>query len=205
MKSLKAILAVSISLICWAFTYLPGELQEVHFDIKPSSRLLLNGTSNINKFSCDCDNYNHSGKVVLEPSDKGYWQFHDAILSVKVKSFDCGHSGINRDMGIALKADKYPHITISLKSLFHDNKLQSFHVGEKRDLHAIVDIALAGTTKRTPIFVHVTRLSDNEYNISSEKELYMSDFGVDPPTALFGLVKVNDLINISINLDMVTS
>ena len=205
MKTSKAIILAITGIFCLAFTLLPGELQEVHFDIKPSSRLLLNGTSNINKFSCDCDNYNHSGKVVLEPSDHGYWQFHEAILSVKVKSFDCGHSGINRDMGIALQADKYPHITISLKSLFHYNKLNSFHVGEKRDLHAIVDIALAGTTKRTPIFVHVTRLSENEYNISCEKELYMSDFGVEPPTALFGLVKVNDLINISMNLDMVTS
>ena len=205
MKTAKAFLVSGISLLFLAFTILPGELQEVHFDIKPTSRLLLNGTSNINKFSCDCDDYNHSGKVVLEPSDKGYWQFHEAILSVKVKAFDCGHSGINRDMGIALKADKYPHITISLKSLFHDNKLQSFHVGEKRELHAMVDIALAGTTKRVPLFIHLTRLSGSDYNISANKDLYMSDFGVAPPTALFGLVKVNDLINISINLDLVMS
>jgi hypothetical protein len=205
MKTSKAILLTVLSLLSLAFTLLPGELQEVHFNIEPSSRLLLNGTSNINEFSCDCDSYNHSGKVLLEPSDKGYWQFREAILSVEVKAFDCGHSGINRDMGIALKAHKYPHITISLKSLFHDDKLQHFHVGEKRDLHAIVDIALAGTTKRTPIFIHVTRLSESEYNISCEKDLFMSDFGVDPPTALFGLVKVNDLINISIYLDLILS
>lgn len=179
-----------------------GNQQEIYFDIKPTSKLFFKGTSNINTFSCDCENYTHSGTVRLSELPSGNWVFDNAKLSVAISSFDCGHSGINRDMGKALKSDVYPNIVISLKEIVNNPALRALAPGKEQSLHAVVDISLAGVTRQCPLSITVKEFKPDHYRITGDKTLYMTDFGVDPPTALFGLVKVNDVINISLDLDL---
>lgn len=176
----------------------------MQFDIKPSSKLFLNGTSNINQFTCDCENYTHAGTVSLNESKVGNWIFQDARLSIAVASFDCGHSGINRDMGKALRSDKYPNIGITLKEIVNNASLRNLKPGTEQSLHVVVDISLAGATKEYPLQVKVREIKPDLFKITAEKKLFMSDFGVAPPTALFGLIKVNDMINISFDLEIST-
>lgn len=193
----------SLALICSLFL-LTGSVdqQEIYFDIKPTSKLFFKGTSNINTFSCDCENYTHSGTVRLSESPSGNWIFDNAKLSVAIASFDCGHSGINRDMGKALKSDVYPNIVISLKEIVNNPALRSLQPGTEKALHAVVDISLSGVTRQHPLNISVKEIKRDQFRITGEKTLYMTDFGVAPPTALFGLVKVNDVINISLDLEL---
>lgn len=178
--------------------------QRVQFDIKPSSKLYLNGTSNINEFTCDCENYTHSGTVSINESKQGNWIFEYARLSIAVAAFDCGHSGINRDMGKALRSDKYPKIGITLKEIVNNASLRNFTSGTEHSLHVVVDISLAGATREYPLQVKVRKIKPELFKITAQKKLFMSDFGVAPPTALFGLIKVNDIINISFDLEIST-
>lgn len=107
-------------------------------------------------------------------------------------------------MGKALRSDKYPNIGITLKEIVNNASLRNLKPGTEQSLHVVVDISLAGATKEYALQVKVREIKPDLFKITAEKILFMSDFGVEPPTALFGLIKVNDIINISFDLEIST-
>jgi hypothetical protein len=62
------------------------------------------------------------------------------------------------------------------------------------DLQANVHITLKETTKKEFLNAKVKVLGPNLFQVRGEKALQMSAYGINPPEALFGMIKVNDAI-----------
>lgn len=64
-------------------------------------------------------------------------------------------------------------------------------------------ITIAGMGRSVPIQARVRKMADNKLQIYAERPLKMSDFGIQPPTALMGMIKTND--DITIKLDLIVT
>ncbi len=122
-------------------------------------------------------------------------------VSVPVSSLE-GDGGrrMDRIMHEALDAGHHPEIVFVLHSLHRPQESPDTPVNGPSGsgplaLEARGDLTVAGTTRT--VLVHV-RLSDAEHGLQIEghADLRMTDFGIDPPTALLGVLRSRDDVTV---------
>jgi hypothetical protein len=172
------------------------QTQQVNSVILDDSKLTINGTSNVNDFECiydeefEEDTLSHTINI-----DEAIAEVEGEQLVLVVDSFDCGKRGINRDFRNTLKSDVYPTIELDLKKVIRVP-------GEP--ISAEVDITLAGVTKSYLVeFGEVKFYEEGFVEVLGTQPVQMSDFGIEPPRALFGLIKVNDELDINFTLRII--
>lgn len=171
------------------------------FHILSGSRLYLDGSSNVVKFTCHCDCYDpaqaHNFQLQTEASNL---QFSRTQIKFGTRALDCGHRGINTDMYQTLKADHYPHITIELLR----TKLPTTSATDQTfNAQALTAITIAGVRRQEWLNIRVQRQAPNKYRFTGAKPLSMASFGLEVPRPMMGLIQVSDLIEI--NLDLLVS
>ena len=170
------------------------------FQIEDNSKLYLRGSSNVNSFTCDCGDRFYTQALELEHQN-GYARFQHAELVMRAGNFDCHNRKIDQDMQKALKAKEYPLIRIVLKESRYTAQNLENHRNEWFPVQAQVDITITKVKKAQQILAKARMLDRNRVQLRGEKTLKMSDFGIDPPEALFGMIKVND--EITFHFDMI--
>jgi len=95
----------------------------------------------------------------------------------------------------ALKMDTYPRITYSLKKIKSIEKTDSGFLISANGL-----LSIAGTENPIELKVKVTLLPNGDILFESSKWLKMTDFNVDPPTAMFGALKTGDDISLDFKI-----
>lgn len=200
--SMKSVVALSLWVLCC--TVIVASSHEVPFIIEPQSKLYIEGTSNINSFECFCkDDFNRqSARVVIADNGRAL-SFIKTSLLLRTAALDCDNSKMNRDLCDALKSEDYPYIKIDL----HDARITqgSFDiVGSDVMLQSNASITITNVTRKVRIIVRGKRLGTGKFRFFATKELLMTDFGITPPTALLGLIKVRDAIRINFDITMQT-
>lgn len=165
------------------------ETTEVKSLIREGSKLSINGTSNVNDFECIYDEEFEADTL------KHIVQVEEAIvvlggdeLKLEIDSFDCGRRGINRDFRNTLKSKIYPNIQIELIKVIAQNGIP---------IEAEVLTTLAGVSNEYQIELKNISIRNSVSQVEGTLELTMSDFNISPPKALFGLIKVNDKLEIN--------
>jgi hypothetical protein len=163
------------------------------FQIEDNSKLYLSGTSNVNSFTCDCGDRFYTQSLEVEHQG-GHAQFQHADLTMRAGKFDCHNRKIDQDMQKALRAREYPLIRIALKESWYNTQHLDRNSHEWFSVKAKVDITITKVRKEHQILAKARMLDHNRVQLRGEKALNMSDFGIEPPEALFGMIKVNDEI-----------
>lgn len=157
------------------------------------SNLRINGTSNVNDFECvfngDFEESSLTHKVYL---GKDNLSVSGDSLALQIDSFDCGKRAINRDFRNTLKSSEFPNIVIHLSSIKRNSTTDS----------ALVSINLAGVSKEYALPLSNVKTENGNVVYNGFQSLKMTDFNIDPPTALLGLVKVRDELMIHFELVM---
>lgn len=175
------------------------EKAKKHYQIEDGSRLYLSGTSNVNSFTCDCED-RHAGRTLDTQINGGHARFSQAELQLSSRNFNCHNRKIDADMQKALKADQYPHIKVALVEAWQDAKCLNGGCKGWFDVQAKVHVTITKVTREEYIPAQARVLGPNRFQIRGEKALQMSAFGVNPPEALFGMIKVNDWISFHFDL-----
>ena len=165
----------------------PASMQELRVNPE-QTQLTIFGTSSIHDWEIEA---NHSIGTAEVTFENGQFSSIEALtFKVEVASLESGKSAMDDNTVEALKGDKYPFITYKLKSVNSTKK-----VGEDSILWTTGDLTIAGVTR--PINMEV-QLEDNSgsLTITGEVNLKMTDFKVDPPTAIFGTITTGDAIKI---------
>lgn len=169
------------------------------YQIQEGSKLYLKGSSNVNEFACSCGDQ-YEGQVMEVERKGGNARFHNVELRLKTKSFDCKNRKIDQDMQKALQADRFPHIKIALVETWQNPKCLEGECKDWFDVQAKVNITITNVTKLQSIPAKARILGPNRFQLRGENALQMSAFGISPPEAMFGMIKVNDWITFHFDL-----
>lgn len=178
---------------------------EVNYLIDASSRLYLNGKTNISSYECYCkDEFKPTALKGRKVVETGSAEFHNATLQIQTSLLSCRNKLMNRDMHKALKADQYPYIVIQLHDAIPADKFSELRFNTWYHYTANVSLTIAGVTKKTKLHIKVNKQGTNKYRLVSEKELLMSDFHVKPRTP-FNMIKIEDKVNINFDMTIIVN
>jgi len=163
--------------------------------IDPESKLAIYGSTNVNKFTCRMDCYVGTDTLKFV---KNYaaceLQFSRNLMTIPIRSFDCGSKQISKDFWKTLKSETYPKLDINFRSLNNLNIKDNGHI------RGVVDITLAGVTARYTILYVITLKNKNTILLKGTHSVNFADFDLEAPEKLQGLIKVNEELNVEFNL-----
>lgn len=166
------------------------------------SRLWLEGRSNINRFSCAARQYQLQARLQSPPiGDIAEAPTADGLflaLDIPVNDIRCGKDRMDRDLKNALKAERHAYIRFVLR----DARLLSAPTAERPSYHLQVqgDLTVAGVTRPISFEADGYRLADGRLQAVGQAAIQMTDYGVKPPTGLWGLIRAHDRLDVHFDL-----
>jgi hypothetical protein len=160
-----------------------------------SHKLTVAGTSTLHDWKCPALKLSANGDLNVQGSElRGV---NSLWLEVDPKSIKSDKEAMDEKIYEALKTDSYQKIT------FQMNKMKS--IEKKGDDWVIVaggNLTVAGVSKPIELTVEGKVLPGGDIEFSGSKTIRMTFFNVDPPTAMWGVIKAGDEITIAFNLTM---
>lgn len=148
--------------------------------------LVINGESNINKFS-----FSYMTPLLTGGDNAGMGAEDERIdFKIPVHQFKPGNPRMYDDFLTLLNAEEYPYIMISLMTGNPNRDINSGFSGNER-----ISVTIAGVTREYT--VNCTMVHCNEdLVLNGMQTVKLTDFGLIPPVRLKGIVKVEDKIDV---------
>lgn len=171
------------------------------FTVRPESRVILLGRSNINSWSCATSTFDAT--IAVDSSAR-----HDTdpalarrtirlTVRVPVRSLNCGRKRMNEDMYRALKADEFPDINYVLDTYVVDSARAA---SDSVTVRSVGELTVAGTTKMIEFRVRAARDTGGGLRGQAIGHLLMTGFGIKPPTALLGTIRVKNGLTVRVEI-----
>ena len=201
MKSFPIRSSIIILLIFVSTVSIAQETDSLVLLLTNKSELRIAGTSNINKFNCRLQqDFEQDTLHIVTKSINKELVFNHAKLRFFVSDFNCGHRPINKDFQEAMQAENFPTISLSVQKL---HSTDSFKFENKyADIRADIALELAGISRSYQIGFERIEIESKKLSFVGQKEVRMSDFQIDPPKALMGIIKANDDLVIHFNFEL---
>lgn len=185
---LSFILFVSLSSFC----PLNMEIGHKTIFISPQSELEIVGSSNVTNFKClfNIKNLDRPLRIGYTVGDDVIY-FHKSTLILENSHFDCGGKGINKDFNDLLRTKEYPQILLTLKEI---NKKSI----ASNKVKALVEIQIAGISQMYQVDVHAKQKEN--LHIDGKLKLNITDFNLEAPKKMLGMIVVSEEIEIVFNL-----
>ncbi|NJD11920.1 MAG: YceI family protein [Gemmatimonadetes bacterium] len=186
---------ISTAVLC-AFALLPAvpaAAQGPRLPLQPESRVWVDGTSNKNDWTVKATQL--SGFVNLQLK-RDALQIFAGGFTVAAQSLVSEHGVImDRLMQGALKSDVHAEIIYELVSA-------SATPGEggKYAVATQGRVTVAGVTKDVAQTVTAERLGNGQLRFTGSQPLLMSEFGMKPPTAMFGALRTANRVVVNFEL-----
>ena len=143
------------------------------------SKIEILGTSSLHDWESTAEQFTISGTI-------GSSVISDLNVEVQVSSIESGKSIMDDKTQEALKSKKFPKIIFKANELdLTDGKVSGPGT-----------LTIAGESRPFQIEAKALNQSNNNLLIKGEAKLKMSDYGVDPPTAMFGTLTTGDEVTI---------
>ncbi len=168
----------------------------VKWALTKSCSLKVNGSTNINKFSCVIPEYTEPDTLVLYTHKGGEEVKISGQMILSIKSFDCHNGVMTKDLRKTLKAEQFPKLTVTFISL-------SKYPNPARDesvISGIVNISIAGVNKRFDVAYRCTPDGLKGITLVGTKTVNFSDFNIIPPRKLGGMIKTNNMLDVEFTL-----
>lgn len=167
------------------------------YKVLPASKVEVSGTSTLSNWTVRSEEL--SGEISFTAAAKNVnstratqGTISQATVTLDVSSMksEKGETMDNK-MYNALKKDSYPVITFSLK--------RAMQLTGAATVAAVGEITLAGVTKSMTFDLNMD-VANDAFHFHGEKSLKLSDFQIEPPTAMFGQIETGDDITVSVDV-----
>jgi hypothetical protein len=190
MRILLLILASSLQLSLSSPT-----IKEVKWLVERNSKLIIDGRSNVNKFRCQIDQYDGLDTLnILYDTQTSKVVSLTGAIEVLAESFDCKNDMMTADLRKTIMADKYPNLRVEFLPINKPVKYYG-HMPTK----AIIQISLGGVCKEFELHYTLNKVNGSTLLVGSRKFLF-SDFNLEPPTKMLGMVKVENEFEVIFDL-----
>ena len=198
MRSSTVILASALALAATAVPRASGNAVGTAPLTVIAASVSIDGTSNIHAYTASTKTVRVSAievdgtpqgdrlDYVLKP---GALKGLDVVIAAA--SLSSPKDGLDKNMHKALKVEQHADITFRLRSLAADGS------GYK----AIGMLTIAGVERETTLALQVRR-KDATLAITGTTSVLMTDFGIQPPKAMMGMLKTDPKVQIRIELEL---
>jgi hypothetical protein len=185
------ILILTISLVSFS---IPADQKSVNgWIIEKNSSMSIEGSSNINEFTCDLREYLNQDTLRYTKDEKTKkLMFQNSVLNIEISKFDCHQKYITADFRKILKSEKNPCLKVKFISLDE--------VAVGGSVKGVVEIEIAGQIKRMDISYSVQQYGYAQLQLIGSKLMHFSDFKLTPPKKLMGLIHINENIKVNFHL-----
>jgi polyisoprenoid-binding protein YceI len=185
----------SILVVCFLYFPVVSSQNAIKF-LPDSSTIQIKGTSNLHEWEEKVQKFN----VILAFSYN-----NKEIKGIDKVQFSCSSASVEGESSImngkthdALKVEKFPDIKYTM------TEVESFQNNNGKISGSINgDLMLAGVTKKLNLTFTGTILS-NRIILKGSKQINMTDFKIDPPTAMLGTLKTGDTVELIYSLQFKT-
>ncbi len=151
----------------------------------------VNGSTNINKFSCSIPEYIRTDTLTCYRGNE-LPVVLSGRLGLPVVSFDCNNSMMTNDLRKTLKAKEFPSLNICFISLEKYPELTN----TQESITGIVNIELAGVSKRVVINYMISMDEQKIIHLVGTQTIRFSDFALVPPRKLGGMIRADDKLDV---------
>lgn len=152
-----------------------------------NGKITIDGTSTIHDWTENVEKF--TGSLTGKVKDGKLESISSAKIVVEVNSIKSGKSGMDDNTYKALKQKEHPQITYQLKSYNITGSTVSL----------TGSLSIAGVTK-TVSFKATYKMEGTKMVFTGSHTFKMTDFNIDPPTAVMGTIKTGDDITVKFNL-----
>jgi hypothetical protein len=192
---MKAIIWICIIVIISAFSSEAPVLRH-RFIVQPSSKLIISGKTNVNSFQCSTL-YCGKDTLVLREGGPGYKPvFEKGYVGLDASAFSCGMQLMTNDFGKTIKAKENPAIVIDFISF---ERVPVYGCTEET-FKGNLKISLGGVTNSFEVNCSIEVASDGLIHLKGGRKFVFSDFNLEAPTRMMGVVKVNEVLDVNFHL-----
>lgn len=189
MKTSKQILLVLGSFLLMIFSAQTSFAQNFNVN-KNASKLKVEGTSNIHDWEMNAEDF--QGNLNVEMKDGQLLGIKELNFAVVAESLKSGKSGMDKNTYKALDTKKNQRITYQM------SKVKNIDCTSATECKVSTSgfLSIAGTKKPVDI-VFNAKVSNNQITLNGTQAVKMTNFNVDPPTAMFGTITTGDEVKIT--------
>lgn len=157
-----------------------------------NSKLIIEGTSSIHDWEMEADDF--KAETLLKMDGNAISEISKIEFKTPVSGLKSGKSIMDSKAHDALKEKKFPEIKFML------NKNSNVNIsGSKANLTGLLTIA--GKSKEVKLTADLDIENQQKFLVSGSVPIKMSDFGIDPPTAMMGAMKTGNEVVVKFNLE----
>jgi hypothetical protein len=154
---------------------------------KADQKFIVKGTSSLHDWHMESNE--GLGSCLINQTN-GSLNVQNAEVKFKAESLKSGKNGMDKNAYKALKTKEAEWI---------DFKLSSFELADGGKGIAKGNLTVAGFTKSVTFQVEMSQKSDL-LTVTGTTTFLLTDFKIEPPTALLGTIKTGDEVTIEFNL-----
>ncbi len=167
--------------------------------IKSSSSLEVDGSTNINNFSCKINSYKQTDTLYFSTKENEHKNVKvDGKLRVNVSDFDCQHRIMTKDLQKTLQSEKHPQMIVK----FINFAEMPITIQSRSITTGDVQIELAGVKKSFLVQYSINKLNKNNIELLGFRKVNFSDFNLKPPSKLGGTIKVKNELQVEFKLQL---
>lgn len=154
-----------------------------------ASNLTIEGTSNIHDWEIEAKD--QKGKIVVELDNGQLVKISQLEFSVVAESLKSGKSGMDKNTYKALNTDKHKLIIYKMTKV---NNIDCVTAGNCK-VTTSGTLNIAGSSKPIDITFDA-KVNGDKITLTGSQEIIMTDYKIDPPTAMFGTITTGDKVNV---------
>ena len=157
------------------------------FTFDSGSKIWVEGTSSVHDWECQVEQF--AGTVNAEAAEATFATLSTTTLTVPVQGIDCDNGTMNGKMRDALGSSpiRYALSSATVGAPTADGWFSIRTTGQ---------LTIHGQTRPVEMTVKGKAVDGGRFRLTGQHTLKMTDYGIDPPTALLGTLKTGDEVTV---------
>jgi len=194
MMRTKLIVVIPLILMGISVTAIAQETAKL---LPEKSSITISGTSTLHDWEEEVQNFNVN--LTLDFQNNKITEIHNVDVVCQSTSITSDYDIMTNKTHNALRAEQHPEITFDMinieKLTVQDHNFSGVLTG---------NLNMAGVTRRIRVEFSGSN-GGNIISIKGSKQINMSDFNIEPPTAIMGTLKTGEQVVVSFNLKFLVS
>ncbi len=172
--------------------------REVRWILTGYSSVKVNGSTNINKFSCSIPTYSRTDTLSIKQAEPGSRVLKmSGTMRLRIDAFDCHQAMMTADLRKTLKYKEFPELLIRFISM-------DSYPGYRNEgtVNGQVAIELAGKAKRFDVAYKYLPSANGNLVLTGRKQVRFSDFEIIAPRKLGGMIKTDDVLDVEFTVSV---